>query len=180
MRSPHSTDALQLGFLNRDMLAEKLAPLIDGDGRRYSAEVTAVTGGGKDVRSASTFACRRTDVGRARARARCNASDRRGRRGRARADRDPSLARIASARHRTRRGWTQHAGRHGHRTRQIVLLSVSRQRFARSNAARKRSSSIRLRALANDQFDALERGSATSASGSFAPTARSTAKSAPS
>jgi single-stranded-DNA-specific exonuclease len=35
---------LQLGFLNRKM-AEKLAPLIDSDGRRYAAEVTAITGG---------------------------------------------------------------------------------------------------------------------------------------
>ena len=49
--NPHDRNAiaafygrLQLGFLNRKM-AEKLAPLIDSDGRRYAAEVTAITGG---------------------------------------------------------------------------------------------------------------------------------------
>ena len=38
--------ALQIGFLNRAM-AKQLAPLIDGEGRRYAADVTAVTGGKK-------------------------------------------------------------------------------------------------------------------------------------
>ncbi|MGH7683219.1 MAG: DEAD/DEAH box helicase, partial [Vulcanimicrobiaceae bacterium] len=38
--------ALQIGFINRAM-AKQLAPLIDGEARRYAAEVTTVTGGTK-------------------------------------------------------------------------------------------------------------------------------------
>ena len=59
--------ALQLGFLNRK-LAQKLAPLIDGDGRRYGAEVTAVTGGGKGRSLGVNVRVRRADVIRPRAR----------------------------------------------------------------------------------------------------------------
>ncbi len=51
--NPHDANAiaafygtLQIGFLNRAM-AKQLAPLIDAEGRRYVAEVTAVTGGTK-------------------------------------------------------------------------------------------------------------------------------------
>jgi len=59
--------ALQLGFLNRK-LAQKLAPLIDGDGRRYGAEVTAVTGGGKGRSLGVNVRVRRADMIRPRAR----------------------------------------------------------------------------------------------------------------
>ncbi len=73
--NPHDSNAiaafygaLQLGFLKRD-LAQKLAPLIDGDGRRYSAEVTAVTGGGKGRSFGINIRVKRADVVRRRARA---------------------------------------------------------------------------------------------------------------
>ena len=60
--------ALQLGFLKREM-AQKLAPLIDGEGRRYSAEVTAVTGGGKGRSFGVNIRVKRSDIVRQRARA---------------------------------------------------------------------------------------------------------------
>jgi single-stranded-DNA-specific exonuclease len=59
---------LQLGFLNRS-LAQKLAPLIDAEGRRYGAEVTDITGGGAGRSFGVNVRVRRSDLIRKRARA---------------------------------------------------------------------------------------------------------------
>ena len=60
--------ALQIGFLNRQM-AGKLAPLIDVEGRRYVAEVTAITGGTKGRSFGVNVRVRRDDVLRRQVRA---------------------------------------------------------------------------------------------------------------
>lgn len=60
--------ALQIGFVKRDM-ASKLAPLIDAEERRYSAEVTAVTGGTKGRSFGVNIRVRRDDAARRAARA---------------------------------------------------------------------------------------------------------------
>lgn len=53
--------ALQIGFLNREMAA-KLAPLIDAEGRRYAAEITAITGGKNGRSFGINILVRRNDV----------------------------------------------------------------------------------------------------------------------
>ena len=53
--------ALQIGFLNREMAA-KLAPLIDAEGRRYAAEITAITGGKNGRSFGINILVRRSDV----------------------------------------------------------------------------------------------------------------------
>jgi single-stranded-DNA-specific exonuclease len=160
--NPHDANAvaafygsLQLGFLNRK-LAEKLAPLIDGEGRRYGAEVTAVTGGAKGRSFGVNIRVRRSDVGRRRARAATTI-------GPARHD-DVVRALIGTHPVRESQALVIERVEGGRNT--LAVMGTGRGKsfcfqYPAAIGALERGAKTLvvypLRALANDQFDALER-----------------------
>lgn len=160
--NPHDANAiaafygsLQLGFLNRK-LAEKLAPLIDGEGRRYGAEVTAVTGGVKGRSFGVNIRVRRSDVGRRRVRATTIA-------GPARHD-DVVRALIGTHPVRESQALVVERVEAGRNT--LAVMGTGRGKsfcFQYPAAIRALERGAKtlviypLRALANDQFDAMER-----------------------
>ena len=162
---------MQLGSLKRD-LAEKLAPLIDADGRRYTAEVTAVTGGGNGRSFGVNIRVKRTDVVRARARAAKTSGP----------PRHDEVVRALIGAHPLRESQSLVVERIEDGRNTLAVMGTGRGKsfcFQYPSAIRALERGAKtlviypLRALANDQFLALEPDSAISAFECFAQTARS-------
>jgi single-stranded-DNA-specific exonuclease len=147
---------LQVGFLNREMAA-KLAPLIDADGRRYAAEVTAITGGTKGRSYGINVRVRREDVVRGPARAAPAGA-------RPSGEREVRQALIGDHAPREAQALAVERVQAGRNT--LAVMGTGRGKsfcfqYPAALAAIRRGAKTLviypLRALANDQFEAMER-----------------------
>ncbi|MBV8600182.1 MAG: DEAD/DEAH box helicase [Candidatus Eremiobacteraeota bacterium] len=147
--------ALQVGYLNREMAA-KLAPLIDGEGRRYAAQITAVTGGKSGRSWGVNVRLRRSDAARG---SRTFAAPQRG----AGAG---GVRKALIGEHPIREPQALVLERIGSGANTLAVMGTGRGKsfcfqYAGALAALERAAKTLvvypLRALANDQFDAMEK-----------------------